>query len=63
MKRATGVKSVQNSNLFTEYILHNKFAAVTYIVKGQFLPAMENGAIITPQNPQSNIIKQGRTKL
>jgi hypothetical protein len=50
--------------LFTEYIVHTKFAAVACLVEGQFLPAIENGAIsnITAQNPQPNIIKQGRTK-
>jgi hypothetical protein len=51
--------------LFTEYILHTKFATVACLGEVQFLPAMGNGAIsnITGQNSQSNIIKQGRTKL
>jgi hypothetical protein len=50
--------------LYTEYIIHTKFAAVACPVEGQFLPDMENGAIsnIVGPNPQSNIIKQGRTR-
>jgi len=49
--------------LFTEYILPTKFAAVACLVEGQFLPDMENGEIsnIMAWNPQSNIIKEGRT--
>ena len=41
-----------------------KFAAVSCLVEGQFVPAMENGSVsnVTARNPQSNIIKQGSTK-
>jgi hypothetical protein len=45
-------------------VLHTKFSAVPCPVEGQFLPAMENGEVsnVMAQNPQTNIIYQGRTK-
>jgi hypothetical protein len=42
---------------------NTKFAGVASLMEGQFLPAVENGAVsnITSWNPQSNIInKEGQ---
>ena len=61
MKQANDVNISENSYLFSEYILHTKFAAVVSLVEGQFLPAMEYGAIFNnmARKSQSNIIKKG----
>ena len=49
------------SNLLTEYIVHNTFAAVVRLVEGQFsLPWKMLKFVILQHRILSNIIKKGR---